>query len=272
MFFKADEGPTKDKQNVPCVDGVLICSTRSRWRGRSQARAAGSVVARYGGDRSWGLVVLNIDCHFCSLHELEKGLLDTLPTDIPAIRCLSSGDLVKLVQDHDAILSRFRVVVRLDQEPLDTALNVLTNVAGLREGVAVAYSGWDVELLAQGPGVPLSISAAGAGWLGERGILKNIGLSDACGAYQQQITFVYSSTMRYGRIFWYIKLGSRGSRVCGSMALLNGLVVARELIWISFISMRRMMPWTAREVLTFDRMGVTIWLEAVSLAGVVLTL
>lgn len=44
------------------------------------------------------------------------------------------------------------VVVCLDQEALDAGLDVLADVAGLCEGVAVADGAGDVELLAEGPG------------------------------------------------------------------------------------------------------------------------
>lgn len=158
MFFETNESPAEDKENVPCIDGELVCSAGGGRSGRGQARAARTVVARYRGGRPRGLVILDVYCYLCSFYELEKGLLDTLPTDIAAVGCFSSRNLVKLIQDHNPVLGRSRVVARLDQESLDTALDVLAYVAGLRERVAVAYCERNVELLAQGPRAPLSIS------------------------------------------------------------------------------------------------------------------
>lgn len=133
MFFKANESPAEDKENVPCVNSELVCSAGGGRSGRSQARAARPVVAGYGGGGSRRLVVLNVYCYFRSLHELEEGLLDTLPADVPAVGRLSSRDLVKLVQDYNPVLGRSRVVTRFDQESLDATLDVLTYVAGLRK-------------------------------------------------------------------------------------------------------------------------------------------
>lgn len=158
VFFEANESSAEDKENVPCVDGELVCSARGRRGGRGQARAARPIVARNRGGGPRGLVLLDVYCYFCSFHKLEKGLLDTLATDVPAVGCFSSRDLVELIQDHNSVLGRSRVVARFDQESLDTALDVLAYVTGLREGVAVAYCERDVELLAQGPAAPLSIS------------------------------------------------------------------------------------------------------------------
>lgn len=168
MLFKANECPAEDKENVPSVDGELVCSAGGGRSGRSQARAARPVVARYGGGGSRRLVVLNVYCYFCSLHELKEGLLDTLPTDVPAVGCFSSRDLVKLIQDHNPVLGSSRVVARFDQESLDAALDVLAYVTGLRERVAVGNCEWDVELLAQGPRAPLSIPGGRRrSWLGQ---------------------------------------------------------------------------------------------------------
>lgn len=55
------------------------------------------------------------------------------------------------------MLGCFRIVVRLDQKPLDAALNVLPYIASLRERVTVAYCKWYIELLAQRPGYGLSL-------------------------------------------------------------------------------------------------------------------
>ena len=49
------------------------------------------------------------------------------------------------------------IVVRLDEESLDACLDILPNVAGLREGVAVGYCEGDVELLAQCPAEALAL-------------------------------------------------------------------------------------------------------------------
>lgn len=73
------------------------------------------------------------------------------------------------------------------------------------------------------------------------GILEDVGLSNTCGAYQQQITFVYSGVVRNGRVFGYVELDGgvgSGAGICGLMALVYGLVVARKLIWVSGISTR----------------------------------
>ncbi len=50
------------------------------------------------------------------------------------------------------MLRRLDIIVRLDQEPLDTCLDVLADVARLCEGIAVAYCKGYIELLAQSPG------------------------------------------------------------------------------------------------------------------------
>lgn len=82
--------------------------------------------------------------------------------------------------------------------------------------------------------------------------------------------------MRNGRVFGYVELGGGigiGTGLCDVMTLVYGLVVARELVWVSAISTRYMgMPQKRREVLTFDRVGVTIWLEAVPLSRAILAL
>ena len=49
------------------------------------------------------------------------------------------------------MFSRPYVVVSLDKQALDTRLDVLSDVPGLRKGIAVAYAKWDVEFLAQCP-------------------------------------------------------------------------------------------------------------------------
>ena len=90
--------------------------------------------------------------HDRALHHPQKGLLDALAADVAAVHGLALGDLVELVEHDDALLGGLDVVVGLDQEPLDARLDVLADVAGLREGVAVAYRKGNVDRLAQGSG------------------------------------------------------------------------------------------------------------------------
>lgn len=49
--------------------------------------------------------------------------------------------------------------------------------------------------------------------------------------------------MRNGRVFGYVEIGSgvgSGVGICDLMALVYGLIVARELVWVSAISIRYM--------------------------------
>lgn len=81
--------------------------------------------------------------------------------------------------------------------------------------------------------------------------------------------------VRNGRVFGYVELdGGVGgdAGLCDMMALLYGLVVARKLVWVSAISTRHMDAMGGLEGLTFDRVGVTIWLETVPLSRAILAL
>ena len=78
--------------------------------------------------------------------------MDSLAADVPAVDGFFLRDLVELVEDDDAVFGSLDVVVGFDQEALDAGLDVLADVAGLCEGVAVADGERDVELLAEGSG------------------------------------------------------------------------------------------------------------------------
>lgn len=78
-------------------------------------------------------------------------MLYALSADIAAMGRLSPSDLVELVKDDDAILCSLGVVVGFYEKSLNASLDVLPDVAGLREAVAVAYGKRNVQLLAECP-------------------------------------------------------------------------------------------------------------------------
>lgn len=76
--------------------------------------------------------------------------MNALAAYVPAVHGFPASDLIEFVQDYDAVLTGFDVVVGFYEQALDACLDVLADVAGLGERVAVADGKGDVELLAEG--------------------------------------------------------------------------------------------------------------------------
>lgn len=77
-------------------------------------------------------------------------MLDALAAHISARGCFSSCNLVELIEDNDPVLGSSDIVVCFNEESFDAGFDVLSDVTGLCEGVAVANRERDLDLLAEG--------------------------------------------------------------------------------------------------------------------------
>jgi len=74
------------------------------------------------------------------LHQLEQVDLHSAPGDVPPPRHGLSGDLVHFVEEHDAVLSQSRVVIRGLDQVADQVLDVVSHVARSENFVASAFT------------------------------------------------------------------------------------------------------------------------------------
>lgn len=169
-LVEADEGAAEDEEDVGRVDGVLVYLSRRGWAGLA-GRVARRPAAHECGGGTGRAVVFNVYGDLCAFYELEQGLLHAFAAYIAAVDGFAAGDLVEFVEDDDALFCGFGVIVCFDKEALDACLDVLADVAGLGEGVAVADGEGNVEFLAESSGMAdESVTGVGGARL-DRGLL-----------------------------------------------------------------------------------------------------
>src|SRR5262249_20944336 len=113
-ILEPDEGPATDEQDVGGID--------------LQELLLGVFAAPLGRDAGRG-----------ALDDLEEGLLDALPRDVARDRRIVTfaGDFVDFVDVDDPALTLLDVVVGVLEEREDDVLDVLADVAGLRQAGGV---------------------------------------------------------------------------------------------------------------------------------------